>query len=229
MPRPTTIAIYSAVFGVALLAGLFIATVLRPRSLPAANFAASPTATQIVATATQALAAVSPMVQPLPSSAVSERVSAERSSALDLSVALPTTTPMPQPASPTPIPATPTAPPTEPPRPLVFAARIFDQPTDAAVACGTAFESRIWGVVMDRAGHAIYRAQILVSSADGRNRYSRVTNSQGGFEVPGLGCTTWIVRLASVPRAPNGLQAQSVRVSLNGGRYSGAGVEFRQR
>jgi hypothetical protein len=115
------------------------------------------------------------------------------------------------------------------PEALAFAARIFDRPTDAAVACGTAFESRIWGVVKDRNGRAIYQAVVQVSSADGKHGFSKTTNSQGGFEVPGLGCTTWSVRLTSVPRAPGGFQAPEVRVGLNGGRYSGAGVEFRQR
>jgi hypothetical protein len=96
------------------------------------------------------------------------------------------------------------------------------------VKCGTAFASRVWGVVKDRNGRGVYRAIVQISSTDGKNRFSRATNNQGGFEVPGLGCTRWVVRLISVPRAP-GVQAQAVNVGLNGGRYSGAGIEFRQR
>ena len=97
------------------------------------------------------------------------------------------------------------------------------------MSCGTSFESRIWGIVKDRGGRGLYRAVVEVHSADGKNRFRAQTNDQGGFELPGLGCTTWIVRLVSVPRAPAGVQALELRVKLNGGRYSGAGVEFRQR
>jgi hypothetical protein len=115
------------------------------------------------------------------------------------------------------------------PKPLTFAARVAERPTDAAVSCGTSFESHIWGVVKNRAGRGVYRAVVMIRSSDGKHRFSAQTNDQGGFDIPGLGCTTWIVRLVSIPRAPVGVQAPELRVSLNGGRYSGAGIEFRQR
>jgi hypothetical protein len=119
--------------------------------------------------------------------------------------------------------------PTAVPKSLAFVVHIVDRPNDAAVACGASFESHIWGVVKDRGGRGIYRAVVEISSADGKHRFRAVTNDQGGFEAPGLGCTTWVVRLTSVPRAPAGVQAPTLRVNLNGGRYSGAGIEFRQR
>jgi eukaryotic-like serine/threonine-protein kinase len=128
-------------------------------------------------------------------------------------------------ATSTPTPPTPTA----PPPPLVFAAQVVEQPTDAAITCGTAFDSRIWGVVKDRSGQGIFGAGVEISSADGQHRYRATTNDQGGFELPGLGCTMWEVRLVDVPGAPGGHQAQALRVSLNGGQYSGAGVKFQQR
>jgi hypothetical protein len=55
------------------------------------------------------------------------------------------------------------------------------------------------------------------------------TRANGTYTVPGLGCTTWIVRLASVADFPE-FQANEVRVTnLNGGRYTAAEVRFRQR
>jgi tetratricopeptide (TPR) repeat protein len=113
--------------------------------------------------------------------------------------------------------------------PWTFIAQIYENPIDAAISCGTAFESKIWGVVKDKNGRGIARATVQVSSADGKIRHTGTTNNQGGFEVPGLGCTTWRVRLTDVPNAPNGVQANTINVDLNGGLYSGAGVEFRQR
>jgi carboxypeptidase family protein len=227
MPRPTTIVIYSGVFVVALLVGLLISFALMPRSLPSASFAATPTAPAQAPARTAAIAqrsiAAQATVPPPPAPTVAQPT-ADPPAPIGLNVEPPTTTPTPEPATPTP-----TQVPTQPPRPLTFTARVFDKPTDAAVACGSAFESRIWGVVRDSAGRGIYRAAVQVSSADGKHRYSQTTNNQGGFEIPGLGCTTWVVRLAAVPRAAEGFQAQPVRVTLNGGRYSGAGIEFRQR
>jgi hypothetical protein len=112
---------------------------------------------------------------------------------------------------------------------LVFAAQVVEQPNDAAVACGSAFDSRIWGVVKDRSSQGIFGAGVEISSADGQHHYRSTTNDQGGFEIPGLGCTTWEVVLVVVPSAPGGVQAQALQVSLNGGRYSGAGVQFQQQ
>jgi hypothetical protein len=125
--------------------------------------------------------------------------------------------------------ATPTPTTPQPARPLAFVARIVEQPTDAAVPCGTSFESQVWGTVKDRAGHGVYQAVAEVRSADGQHHFRTQTNDQGGFELPGLGCTTWIVQLISVPHAPAGVQASELHINLNGGRYSGAGVEFQQR
>jgi hypothetical protein len=112
--------------------------------------------------------------------------------------------------------------------PPVFVGQIFNRPTDAAVQCGTSFASKVWGTVADRNGQRIAGATVQVISADGKNRYSRNTNSQGGFEIPGLGCTTWRVRLIGVPNEPNGVQVNTVNVNLNGGLYSGAEIRFRQ-
>jgi hypothetical protein len=230
MPRPATIAIYSVVFGVALLAGLLIAVVLLPQSLPAASFATPTAAIEPIASISE-LVAVAPDTTPEPPSAATLPPTASPT-------ATPTSTPQPSPTAtelffPTITPtiaatATPEAA-TAAPEPLAFAARIIEQPSDAAVSCGSAFESRIWGVVKDRDGGGLYRAVVEARSADGKHRFSAQTNDQGGFELPGLGCTTWIVRLVGVPRAPTGVQATELRVNLNGGRYSGAGVEFRQR
>ncbi|HEX5690223.1 MAG TPA: hypothetical protein VFX76_09485 [Roseiflexaceae bacterium] len=239
MPRHVAFAIYSAVFGVALLAGLLIAVVLLPNSLSSANITVR---TPTTAPATRTSAAVNP-TSPGLGQVAAQMVNVARSAPPNTIVEAASATPTIVPATATPEPTstvvpteTPTVAPTDvPPAPptavpaLVFATRIFDKPTDAAVACGTTFESRIWGVVKNRAGRGIGRAVVQVNSADGKNRYRATTNSQGGFDVPGLGCTAWIVRLLSVPGAPAGIQTSAVRVGLNGGRYTGAGVEFRQR
>jgi hypothetical protein len=230
MLRPATIAIYSVVFGVALLAGLLIAVVLLPQSLPAAGIT-TPTA------AIEPIASISELVVVAPGT-TPERPSVTTLPPTAKPTALPTSTPQPSPTAtelffptitpsiaPTPTPEVATA----APEPLAFIARIVEQPSDAAVSCGTAFESRIWGVVKARNGGGLYRAVVEVRSADGKHRFSAQTNDQRGFELPGLGCTTWILRLVGVPRAPAGVQATELRVKLNGGRYSGAGVEFRQR
>src|SRR5262245_17142279 len=230
MPRPATIVIYGVVFGVALLAGLVVAALLLPQSLPAASFATPTAAPQAIASMSD-LAAAAPVATPQPPSATAlpptatptaSPTSTAQPSPTATELFFPTITPSVA-ATPTPEAAT------AAPAPIAFAARIVEQPSDAAVSCGTAFESRIWGIVKDRGGHGLYRAVVEVRSADGKNRFRAQTNDQGGFELPGLGCTTWIVRLVSVPRAPAGVQALQLRVNLNGGRYSGAGVEFRQR
>jgi hypothetical protein len=233
MPRHISLTIYSAVFGVALLFGLLIATMLRPASLPISGFA-PPTPTQAPATrvptvvwpTAPALGQVAAQMVRAVRSEPTATATVSAASAPATATQAPSATPSELP-SPTALP--PSAEPTTVAQPLAFAARIFDRPTDAAVACGTTFDSRIWGVVKNRNGRGIGRAVVQVNSADGRNRYRATTNSQGGFEIPGLGCTAWIVRLASVPGAPAGIQATALRVGLNGGRYTGAGIEFRQR
>jgi hypothetical protein len=232
MPRPTIIAIYGTIFGFALLVGLLIATFLKPPSLPASSFT---TPTAIV----EPLAASSHFVDVMPPTAgaptaMLEAPAASATSAPTQPPPSPTATELVMPTvTPTVMPtisstATPSHP-TAAPKPPAFSARVVDHPTDAAVACGTSFASRIWGTVKDRAGYGIYRASVKVSSADGQHHFNVQTNDQGGFEVPGLGCTTWIVRLTGVASAPSGVQATELRVSLNGGKYSGAGVEFQQR
>jgi hypothetical protein len=225
MPRPTTIGAYAVVSAIALAAGLLIATALRTSSLPTGVFV-TPVAAASLPIATTAPPQAPPTITaPTPDTATDPSASPTRAPPVALNVSRPTTATAPTPTpSPLPSPQAPIA----APRPLIFAARVFDKPTDAAVRCGTAFDSRIWGAVKDRNGRGVYRAVVQISSIDGKHRFSRATNNQGGFEVPGLGCTTWGVRLISVPRAP-GVQAQAVNVGLNGGRYSGAGIEFRQR
>lgn len=109
----------------------------------------------------------------------------------------------------------------------VFAVQLTEKPTDAAVACGTSFKSKVWGIVRRSNGAGIPGATIEVKA--GNNTFKAITNSQGGFEVPGLGCTTWRVRLVAVPNAPSGTQFTSFAVNLNGGEYSGAGFVFRQQ
>jgi hypothetical protein len=123
--------------------------------------------------------------------------------------------------------AAPTPAPT--PQRLVFVGRVYSAPTDAAVRCGTSFQSSIYGGV-ENAGRGIAGARVRVTSADGRNSYT-VTTARGGiYSVPGLGCTTWTVSLLSVPNAPAGIQANRVVVrNLNGGRYTSAEVRFKLR
>jgi serine/threonine protein kinase len=112
----------------------------------------------------------------------------------------------------------------------VFAGRVYSAPTDAAVQCGSAFDSSIYGGVEDANGRGISGARVRITSADGRNTYNVTTGRGGVYSVPGLGCTTWTVRLIGVPNATGGLQANAVTVrNLNGGRYTSAEVRFRQR
>lgn len=109
----------------------------------------------------------------------------------------------------------------------VFAGILGQTPTDAAVRCGAQFRSSIYGSVEDRNGRGIGGATLTVTSADGRNRFTARTRANGTYEVSGLGCTVWIVRLTSVPDFP-AFQANEVRViNLNGGRYTAAEVRFR--
>jgi hypothetical protein len=119
-----------------------------------------------------------------------------------------------------------------PPTPAVqvFAGRVYSAPTDAAVQCGTVFDSSIYGSVEDANGRGISGARLRITSADGKNVYNIQTGRGGVYSVPGLGCTTWTVRLIGVPNAPGGLQANAVTVSnLNGGRLTAAEVRFRQQ
>lgn len=112
---------------------------------------------------------------------------------------------------------------------LVFTAALFDNPNDGAVQCGSKFEASVWGRVRDNKGGRIRGATVQVASADGKNRYKASTTAKGEFRVPGLGCTTWVVKLTGVPDAPAGFRAGSVSAFVNGGNLSGAGVEFRQK
>ncbi len=117
-----------------------------------------------------------------------------------------------------------------PPQRLAFVGRVFDQAIDGNAQCGAAFESSVWGNVQDASGRAIGGAVVRVTASDGRTSYSATTNRGGQFNVPGLGCTTWNVRLVSVPNTPAGFDANSVQVrNLNGSRYSAVGVQFRQQ
>jgi hypothetical protein len=229
MPRPATIAIYSVVFGVALLAGLLVAAFLLPQSLPAASFATPTPVPEPIASRSDLIAAPAsmpefPTTTPL-LSATSTSIpptSTSPPSPTATELVFPTITPS---AEPMPAPTVAAG----APSPLAFDAWIVDQPTDAAVSCGASFESRVWGEVKNRLERGIYGAVVEVRSADGKHHFSAQTNNQGGFDLPGLGCTTWIVRLVSIPGAPAGVQAAELRVELNGGRYSGAGLEFRER
>lgn len=116
------------------------------------------------------------------------------------------------------------------PAPLVFVGRLGNTPTDGAVQCGAAFDSSIYGSVENARGAGIAGARLRVTSADGRNSYTVTTGRGGVYTVPGLGCTTWSVRLLSVPNAPNGIQANSITVrNLNGGKFTAAEVRFRQQ
>jgi hypothetical protein len=226
MARLRMMTLYSAVCGTALLAGTLIASLLASGSVSTAGIM-PPTA--------------APPQQPVPTATTLAQLALVALPSATLSPELPTVPPPTSTATPSVAPAsftatatststpTPTARQVATPRPLVFAAQVVEQPNDAAVACGTAFDSRIWGVVKDRSGRGIFGAGVEIGSADGQHHYRSTTNDQGGFEIPGLGCTTWEIRLVDVPSASGGVQAQALYVSLNGGRYSGAGIQFQQR
>jgi hypothetical protein len=125
-------------------------------------------------------------------------------------------------------PPPPTATPEPTPAVQVFVGRVYSAPTDAAVQCGTMFESSIYGSIESSNGRGITGALVRVVSADGRNIYDVTTGRGGVYNVGGLGCTTWSVRLISVPGAK--IQANSVAVNnLNGGRYTSAEVRYKLR
>ena len=108
----------------------------------------------------------------------------------------------------------------------VFVGRVYSAPTDAAVQCGTTFESSIYGSIENSGSKGIAGAVVRVTSADGRNSYTRTTGRGGIYSVGGLGCTTWNVRLISIPKAK--IQANLVRVkNLNGGRFTSAEVRYK--
>lgn len=110
----------------------------------------------------------------------------------------------------------------------VFVGRVYSAPTDAAVQCGTAFDSSIYGSIETSGGKGIAGAVVRVTSADGRNSYTLTTGRGGVYNVGGLGCTTWTVQLISVPKAK--IQANPVTVgNLNGGRFTSAEVRFKLR
>jgi hypothetical protein len=131
----------------------------------------------------------------------------------------------PPPPAPT---AAPTATALPTPAVQVFAGRVYSTPTDAAVQCGSAFESSIYGSVENSSGKGIAGAVVRVTSADGRNVYNLTTGKGGVYQAGGLGCTTWTVRLISVPKTK--IQANHVTVTnLNGGRFTSAEVRFKLR
>ena len=124
------------------------------------------------------------------------------------------------------VPPQPTAVPT--PAALVFVGKVYSAPTDAAAQCGSAFASSIFGSVEDTRGRGIAGARLRVTSADGRNTYTVATGKGGVYNVTGLGCTRWTVRLLSVPNAPGGVTANRVAVTnLNGGKFTAAEVRFK--
>ena len=126
----------------------------------------------------------------------------------------------------------PTAAPTAAPTPdaLVFVGKVYSTPTDSAAQCGSSFESSIYGSVEDARGRGIAGAKLRITSGDGRNTFSVTTSKGGVYKLPGLGCTTWVVRLLGVPNAPGGIKANRVSVSnLNGGKFTAAEVRFKQQ
>lgn len=122
-------------------------------------------------------------------------------------------------------------PPTSTAAPLTkFTGLVTDIATDAAIRCGTQFSSSIYGSVENSSKRGLGGATIQVVSADGRNMFNVRTGGNGTFTVPGLGCTTWYVRLVGVPAALGKFTANRVQVSnLNGGQYTSARVLFRQQ
>jgi hypothetical protein len=97
-----------------------------------------------------------------------------------------------------------------------------------AAQCGRSFESSIYGSVENSSGKGIAGARIRVTSADGRNTFSVTTGRGGVYTVANLGCTTWVIRLISLPGMA--IQANVVTVkNLNGGRFTSAEVRFKQQ
>lgn len=113
--------------------------------------------------------------------------------------------------------------------PRRFVGMLFDPKNDGAVACGSSFESTVYGRVLDKAGNRLSGVTLRVTSSDGRNSYPAKTDGRGEFKVPGLGCTTWSAQVVKAPDAPGGVTSNAVPVYLNGGRLSAAGVEFRRQ
>jgi hypothetical protein len=110
-----------------------------------------------------------------------------------------------------------------------FNVRLIEMGTDVSAPCGNLLQSKIWGIVRESDGRGIPAAVVQVQSINRQNTYWTTTNSQGDFQIAGLSCSTWIVQLMSVPNTPIGFLANSIKVDLNGGQFSGAGIEFRQR
>jgi hypothetical protein len=82
--------------------------------------------------------------------------------------------------------------------------------------------------VENSAGKGIAGAVLRIVSADRRNTYSATTRRGGVYNVGGLGCTTWTVRLISIPGSA--IQANTVTVkNLNGGRFTSAELRFKLR
>lgn len=111
----------------------------------------------------------------------------------------------------------------------VYAGTYSEQAFDQNARCGAAFESTIWGSVEDRAGNGIGGAVVQVTSSDRQTSYRASTKADGSYSVPGLGCTTWVVRLVGLPNGQE-FQANGVYIrTLNGGRASSVAVRFRQQ
>jgi len=113
------------------------------------------------------------------------------------------------------------------PQSLNFVGRIYSTPTDGAGRHNaTMFESTIYGSVESNSGKGIARAVIRVTSADGGNSFTTTTGPGGVYHLDGLGCTTWNVRLVSIPDEK--IQANIVTVrNLNGGHLTAAEVRFK--
>jgi hypothetical protein len=123
-------------------------------------------------------------------------------------------------------PAAPAVPTAAPAAALVFVGRLYSAPTDAAAQCGASFQSSIYGSVENSSGKGIAGATLRVVSADGRHRYSVTTRRGGVYNVGGLGCTAWTIRLIGIPGSA--IQANAVTVkNLNGGRFTSAEVRYR--
>lgn len=113
--------------------------------------------------------------------------------------------------------------------PRRFVGTLFDHKHDGAVACGSSFESTVYGRVRDAADNRLAGVTVRVTSSDGHNSYTATTDRRGEFKVPGLGCTTWRTQIVKAPDAPGGVTSSIIPADLNGGRLSAAGVEFRRQ
>ncbi|MFL5801996.1 MAG: carboxypeptidase-like regulatory domain-containing protein [Roseiflexaceae bacterium] len=120
--------------------------------------------------------------------------------------------------------------PTIAPAPAEFVGVIADRKVDARSDQCNAFASSIYGSVETSGGRGIGGARVQVVSGDGRSRFAATTQRNGTYSIPGLGCTTWVVRLIAVPNASNGFEANSVTVrGINGSQFTSFRVRFRQR